>query len=77
MKTEEHKRSEGATARDVSVAPSVFRGDIKSSGSGLDPQMKSPSLTGRSSVRLDLFVHDRGVVRGNDVGDAIAADRRQ
>lgn len=41
-KAEEHKRSEGATARDVSVAPSVFRGDIKSLGSGLDPRMKSP-----------------------------------
>ena len=31
----------------------------------------------RSSVRLDLLVHDRGVVCGNDIGDAITADRRQ
>ena len=31
----------------------------------------------RSSVRLDRLVHDRGVVCGNDIGDAITADRRQ
>ena len=41
-KAEEHKRSEGATARDVSVAPSVFQGDIKRTGSGLDSRIKSP-----------------------------------
>lgn len=48
--------------------PDVFKTQLR---------LKRPSVVDRSSVRLDLLVHDRGVVCGNDIGDAITADRRQ